>query len=222
MHRSIRPIVVVVAAVLSLPAMAATAVAHGDEAAGALTVTIGFGTEPAYASHPNSVQVLLRHGGDGVINARDLTAEVSFGDASTTVPLEPHFGPGWGTPGDYRAWFVPTEPGTYTFHVTGTADGEEIDIEMTSGPQTFSDVLPLRDAMFPPVDAPGTDVLAERIEQESARTAGALASAEEAAAAASDAAGAARSTAVIAIVIALVAAAAASVTLMRGRRGVTP
>jgi hypothetical protein len=38
---------------------------------------------------------------------------------NTMLSLEPYFGDDWGTPRDYRAFFVPTQPGTYTFHHKG-------------------------------------------------------------------------------------------------------
>jgi hypothetical protein len=90
---------------------------------------------------------------------------VSFGDASTDLRLEPAFG----EPGDYRADLVPSEPGAYTFHFTGTVQGEEVDFEMTSGPDTFSEVTSLTESAFPPITAPDSEELADRLQQESDR-----------------------------------------------------
>ena len=67
--------------------------------------------------------------------------DVTFGDETATYDLEPNFAVGvYGDPGDYRAWFVPSQPGPYTFHILGTVDGEDVDVEMTSGDDTFSEV----------------------------------------------------------------------------------
>lgn len=44
---------------------------------------------------------------------------------------------GSGTPGDYRGWLIPTRPGKYTFHFTGTIKGDPIDERITASPTTF-------------------------------------------------------------------------------------
>ena len=194
-----------------LPAGAAWA--HTEVGDGDLALVIGFGAEPAYAGQPNSVEVLVTHGGEPVTDLRpgDLQVEISYGDASTTMDLEPDVVVGSsGEPGGYRAWFVPTEPGSYTFRITGAVGGEEVDEEVTSGPATFSDVIDLAEASFPVTDAPSNEELATRIEQDAARMQDAIARAEDAASdaaaaaagdeAAEDAA-AARTTAMIALLV---------------------
>lgn len=181
------------------PALAHTEVGEGD-----LRMIVGFGTEPAYTGQPNSVEVLLTHGGRPVADLRpgDLQVEVRYGDASTTMDLEPNFASGvFGEPGDYRAWFVPSGPGEYTFHITGTVDGEEVDEEVTSGPNTFSEVIDVAEVTFPEVQAPSNEELATRIERESSRASDALAAADALVAAAEDDASSARTIALIAIVV---------------------
>lgn len=189
-------------AVLVLPA--GPALAHTDVGEGDLRMIVGFGTEPAYSGQPNSVEVLLTHGGRPVTDLRpgDLQVEVRYGDASATMDLEPNFAPGvFGEPGDYRAWFVPSEPGEYTFHITGTVDGEEVDEEVTSGPNTFSEVTDVTEVTFPEVEAPSNEELATRIERESSRASEALAEADALLAVAEDDASSARTIALIAIVV---------------------
>lgn len=200
MHRIARTAVAVAVATIVGLASATPAWAHGDEEHGALTLSIGFGTEPAYVGHPNSVQVLVTRDGEPVTDlGGDLEVEVSFGDATTTLPLEPPSGAGsQGVPGDYRAWFVPSEPGAYTFSLTGEIDGEQVDVSMTSGPDTFSEVIDPAEAAFPPAaPGPSTDDLAERIEREAARTVDALAAVEAAATSAEEAASTARTVGII-------------------------
>ena len=52
------------------------------------------------------------------------------------MPLEPFFEIGEiEIPGDYRAFFVPSQPGDYTFHITGTIDGTKVDESFTFGPE---------------------------------------------------------------------------------------
>ena len=197
---------------------APAALAHGEEHVGDLSVTIGFGTEPAYAGLPNSVQVLLEHDGGPVVDAEGLSVDVTFGDATTTYELEPDFVVGvFGEPGDYRAFFVPSEPGPYTFHVTGTVEGEDVDVEMTSGPDAFAEVASIDEAAFPPVEAPSAEELAGRLETEAERV---TASAAEATAAREDA-DAARTVAMIALVVGAIGVLAAIGALAAARRSRT-
>lgn len=86
-----------------------------------------------------------------------------------TLEMRPRFVVGvFGEPGDYRATFMPTRPGTYTFHFTGAIDGTEIEESFTSGPDTFNDVDDPAEISFP-VQDPSTAELSERIERDTAR-----------------------------------------------------
>lgn len=202
-------------ALSSLPASPARA--HGDEEHGELTLSIGFGDEPAYVDQPNSVQVLVSRGDEPLTDlGGPVEVEVSFGDASTVLPLEPNFEVGaWGTPGDFRAWFVPSEPGAYTFAIDGEIDGETVDATMTSGPSTFSEVIDAVEAAFPPAPSgPSADDLATRIEREAQRTADAV----EAAGSAQDAADAARALGVAGALLGAAGLVAGVVALLRTRR----
>ena len=204
MRHLARPSTVVLGAALLALLPAVSAWAHGDEEQGELTLSIGFGDEPAYVDQPNSVQMLVSRGDEPVTDlGGGLEVEVAFGDASTTLPLEAYFQVGeWGTPGDYRAWFVPSEPGPYTFSFAGEIDGEEVDLSMTSGPDTFSEVIDPAEAAFPPAaTGPSTDDLAERIEQEAERASGAVGAAEAAAASAEDAAASARTLGLVGVLL---------------------
>ena len=157
------------AAALALTLMllgAAPALAHEGRKLGDLEMEVGWGTEPAYSGEVNSVQILLVHDGKPVVDLGDtLDVEVTFGDQTQTFSLEPFFEEGeFGTPGDYRAWLIPTTPGQYSFHFTGTIDGEDVDETFTSGPKTFDDVQNPQSVEFP-VQQPSTGELAERIDR---------------------------------------------------------
>jgi len=200
MHAVPRGVVLAAVASAVMALAAAPALAHETEHVGDLEIVVGFGAEPAYVGQPNSVEVRLAHGGEPVTDLRpgDLRAEVTFGDATTEMDLEPNFRVGAsGEPGDYRAWFVPSQPGPYTFRIVGEVDGEEVDESFTSGPDTFSEAIDPVEAAFPAVDAPTSEELATRIERESARTADAI---EEATMAARDAADEASTATTFAIV----------------------
>jgi hypothetical protein len=212
--------------------LAPAALAHegrptGD---GDLVMEVGFGTEPAYAGQPNSVQLVLEHDGEPVADlGTTLDVVVSFGDQTMALELEPNFVVGeFGEPGDYRAWFIPTRPGQYTFHFGGTIEGEEIDEMFTSGPDTFSDVLDPASIEFP-VQDPTTGELAERIEREVPRLteaveqarADALAAANEIAAdaaAASDDAASARTFGMIGLVVGALGLIVGVVAIVLARR----
>jgi hypothetical protein len=182
---------------------AAPAAAHDTRPVGGIDVTVGFAEEPAYAGQPNGVQMLLDRGGEPVTDADGFEVTVTFNDqTSEAMTLEPAFEVGeFGTPGDYRASFVPSQPGTYLFRVTGNYRGEQIDEEFRSGPRTFGDVEDVAASAFPEVTAPSNDELATRIEQDAARTTDAVASANAAAAAAADDASAARTIGLVGVAL---------------------
>ena len=204
----------VLAAVAALTVVpAAPALAHVEETQGDLTIAVGFATEPAYAGQPNAIQLLVSRNEQPVTDLAhgDLTAEIEFGGQTTTVAADPEFEVGeWGTPGDYRAPFIPTQPGSYTFHVTGSVDGTDVDFTTKSGPKTFSDVLDPAEAMFPPVAAPSNADLATKISAETART-------DEAVSSAQDAADTARNVAIVATIVAIVALGLAIASRRRDR-----
>jgi hypothetical protein len=182
-------------------------------------MTVGFGTEPAYAGQPNSVALILVHDGAPVIDLGDtLDVEVSFGDQSQQFTLEPNFAVGaFGEPGDYRAWFIPTRAGQYTFRFTGTIQGEDVDQTFTSGPRTFSDVEDPKQIQFPVPD-PTNGELAERIDQEVPRLASATDEARAAAAAADDDASSAKTFAIIALAVGALGVALAAGALLFARK----
>jgi hypothetical protein len=205
---SIRRSIAALCAAAAVAVLATPALAHEEHSQGDLVMEAGFGIEPAYAGQPNSVQLVLIHDGEPVVDLGDtLAVEVTFGEDSIELPLEPNFVVGeFGEPGDYRAWFVPTRPGQYSFRFFGKVEGEEVDETFTSGPDTFSDVVSMSDAAFPTVD-PTNGELAERIDQEIPRITGQidelraeLAAGDEASAEAAAAAEDAESAATLALI----------------------
>jgi hypothetical protein len=201
---------------VSLIITAPPAFAHADRSVGPVDMAIGFGTEPAYAGQPNSAQVILSDNGKPVVDLGDsLKMQVSFGGEQTTLPLEPDFEIGeFGEPGDYRAWFIPSQAGAYTFHLSGSVHGTKIDLSVTSGPKTFADVTSPTEAMFPAVDTPSTQELSQRIEQDSGRLTAATAEAASAKSAADDA----KTVVVIGVIVGSIGVVVAVWTLLKGRR----
>ena len=190
--------------------------AHVPGTAGGFDYEIGFGTEPAYTGQPNSVELILEKGGHPVTDMTDqLKVTISYGGDSTELSFEPNFEAGGdGTPGDYRAWFVPSQSGRYTFHLEGTLDGTTFDKTVTSGPKTFSEVQDLASVAFPQVNAPTNEELATRIDQDAQRAQTVAASASSA----QDAADSAKSVALVGVILGalgLIAAIAALATRKR-------
>jgi hypothetical protein len=170
-----------VLAVLLVALLAAPASAHGEHKVANYTFVVGFGTEPGYAGVTNSVQMMISNNGKPVTDAKDLKVAVSTGDAEPReMALEPYFGEGWGEQGDYRAFFIPTAPGAYTFRVTGTLGGKKIDKSFTSGKDGFDEITDPAEAQYPVVEPNGSQ-LTTRLDRETARLNAALAAEREAA-----------------------------------------
>ena len=219
MGTKLRTIMLTGAAIGTVLLQATAASAHEDRSLGDLEMVVGWGTEPAYAGQPNSAQIILVHDGEPVTDLGDtLSVEVTFGDQSSEFSIEPFFEEGeFGTPGDYRAFFIPTRAGQYTFHYTGTIDGEDVDETFTSGPKTFDDVDDPKDAMFPEQD-PSTGELAERIDREVPRIETAIDDAVSSVQAASDDASSATTLAIVGIAVGALGLILAVAALLLGRR----
>jgi hypothetical protein len=206
-----------VAVAASLALVPTAAFAHAERSAGPFDYEIGFGTEPAYVEQPNSVELILNKNGKPVNDMTDqLKVSVSFGDQRTDLSFEPNFEAGGD--GDYRAWFVPSQPGKYTFHLTGKLDGTTFDETVTSGPDTFDEVQSIADASFPQVQAPTTDELATKIDQEATRSQAQTTSLQAEVASANDAASTAKNVAIVGVVLGAIGIIAAIAALATRKR----
>ncbi len=228
--RLLRVAFVLGAAMLLAALAAAPASAHAEKKAGKYVFVVGFGEEPAYAGAPNSLQVIISRDGKPATDLAGqldkLKAHLYYGGKvdpkaeMVELPLEPHFGDGWGTPGDYRSFFVPTQAGGYTVHLNGTLGAQKVNLAIPSGPETFGDVNDPAKAAFPAVKDPTTTQLAERIDREATRLNGTVAAATAAQRAAEDKADQARMLALGGLIIGAVGLIVAG--LAWGRRSATP
>jgi hypothetical protein len=141
---------------------------------------VGFGSEPTYAGFENFVQLFLTDpGGKPVLNiGNKLHVAVQTGSASKSFSLVPSFDPdsGLGTKGEFDAFFIPTTPGPYTFHFTGTLGGK-VDQSFTSGPQTFDTVHDPSSIQFP-TQVPTTLEVSQKVDREIPRLTAAIAAAQ--------------------------------------------
>lgn len=116
------------------------------------TFVVGFINEPAVADELNGVWLSVNKGTTPVEGVGDtLKVTVIFGDQSKELALTPAHGEA----GVYEAMFIPTAPGDYTFHFTGTIEGVAVDETFTSSPEGFDSVADRADYEFP-VDANGS------------------------------------------------------------------
>jgi hypothetical protein len=153
---------------------AAPTFAHGVVTVGPYTVAIGWAHEPTYVDAQNAVQVVIKDASGKPVqdlNADALKVVVSTGgQTSSPLVLNNMYDPdtGLGIPGDYEAPIMPTVPGDYTFHVTGSIHGTAIDQTMTSSDQTFNSAVGATDIQFP-TKLPATGDIVNLVNRISAR-----------------------------------------------------
>jgi hypothetical protein len=221
-RRLLAAMVAATLAALLVPLLASPASAHEAKTVGKYHFVVGFGDEPAYAGEKNSVQLILADATDKPVTdlGNTLKVEVTTGDAEALqLSMEPFFEVGeFGTPGDYRAFFIPTAPGSYSFHFTGTIKGQKIDQTFKSGPQTFSDIDDPAQVQYP-VKQPTGGQLATRADRETARINAALTAERDQA---KDDAASARTLAIIGLIVGALGLVAGIVALTRGRRSSAP
>jgi hypothetical protein len=187
---------------LLLQSLAPIASAHGHTSASGFNFVIGWANEPTLVGQPNAVALFV-YDADGKpitdIPAEAIKVVVSTaGQDSQSLSLAPAFDveEGFGTPGEYSTDLIPTAPGDYTFHFTGTIHDKAIDVSMTSGDETFDAAVSAGDLEFPVKQPTLTEVgtRLDRIDgrldalQSAAPAPGAIADAQAGATAASSAA----------------------------------
>lgn len=211
------------AAVAAVPALfiaatAGPASAHVPKTVGPYHLLIGLGNEPAYAGAQNSVFLLLTSAKTGAPIVDEglgdtLRVEVGFGTQKKLLPLVSSFDPdsGQGTRGVYNAYFIPTVPGDYTFHLFGAIRGQKVNITVESSPTTFDSAHDLAAIEFPQ-QAPSNLQLTQRLNAESARLAAAVQAASTKAAPDSTA----RAVGIAALVVGAAGLGAGGIALARG------
>ena len=100
-------------------------------------------------------------------------------------------------PGRLPGFFIPTAPGSYSFHLTGTIKGQKIDQTFKSGPESFSDIEDPAQVQYP-VKQPTGAQLATRADRDTARIDAALAAERDQA---RDDASSARTLAIVGLIV---------------------
>lgn len=154
-HHRLRFCAVLVSSAVAALLFVPTVMAHVQEHVGPYALEIGWKIEPAYVGQPNAVQVTVHDAQDQPVTdlgADDIKVVVSTADQqSQPFSFEPGWDPadGEGPLGEYDAALVPTAPGDYSFHITGTIKGQAVDITLASSETTFDPVIGTSDAEFP-------------------------------------------------------------------------
>src|SRR5260221_12131351 len=96
---------------------AAPAMAHEQRDVHGYSFDVGFIDEPVFVGDKSGLELTVRQADKGVTGLETaLKAEVIYGTSHRDLSLEPAAG----SDGSYRAPFIPTAAGKYTFHITGT------------------------------------------------------------------------------------------------------
>jgi hypothetical protein len=130
--------------------------------AGKYTFVVGFLVEPAYVEDANGVSLTVsdlqsNQPVKGV--EKTLKVEVSAGGATKTMDLKTVFG----RDGAYKADFIPTKAGGYSFRFFGNIDGTEVNEKFESGPGRFDDVQAKSAVQFP-ASVPSNGELAQQVQ----------------------------------------------------------
>jgi hypothetical protein len=171
-----RLVLIAIAALGGLLIAPAVVLGHTVQHAGSYALEIGWSHEPTYVGDPNGVQVTITDSAEkpvtdlgpddlhvvvttASIPSPDLTFEPAFDLVEMTGPM-----------GEYDAAIVPTAPGDYTFHITGTIHGQKVEITVTSGDETFDAVKETSNLQFP-TKLPSVAEIATRLDRIDARVA---------------------------------------------------
>jgi hypothetical protein len=162
-------------AVLTLLTLSAgTVTAHVIEHPGSYTLALGWQREPAYVGFENAIQVIVTDAAGKPVadlGPDDLSVVVSIaGQQSAPLSFANGFDEdtGLGKAGEYDASILPTSPGDYTFHLTGTIHGTAVDVAESSSEQTFDSVVGTTDVEFP-AKLPTMDEVSTRLDRIDAR-----------------------------------------------------
>jgi hypothetical protein len=152
-------------------ALMAPVFAHEQRQVGGFQLTVGWQHEPTYAGVENAVQIFIKDSKGKPVNdlgdPPSLKVQVITGSqTSDPLDLKASFDPdsGEGTPGEFDATLIPTAPGDYTFHLTGSINGQNIDEKFTSSDKTFDPVKDPNEVEFP-AKTPSPGQMAQSIDR---------------------------------------------------------
>ncbi|MFI5262384.1 MAG: hypothetical protein ACHQZR_07515 [Candidatus Limnocylindrales bacterium] len=141
---------VVLAGVASAFLVLATVVpvfAHQQVDFGPYHLEIGFIDEPVYVGNKSGLEFDVFKGTDPVAGLeKTLKAQVIYQGQSRDLDIQPETDD---SNNFYRAYFIPTAAGPYTFHIYGAIEGTAFDQSYTSSPTGFDEVQDAAPGQFP-------------------------------------------------------------------------
>ena len=158
-HRA-RRIAAALSAIPLLLLVAVPVLAHEERTVAGYDVEVGFIDEPVYVGDRTGLEFIV-HKDDQPVSGLESTVKAEVIKDGPTRPLT--LDALEDDPGVYHAVFIPTVAGPYTFHLTGTIEGNAIDEQFTSSPTGFDEVQEAAAGQFP-VQFPSTAQLAADVQ----------------------------------------------------------
>lgn len=113
---------------------------------GEITLEVGYITEPPVQNDTNGLWLRVSAGETPIEGLESsLGAEVTFAGETRELPLAPASG----EPGIYTSVFIPTQPGDYSFRISGTIDDQPVDETFQADPGGVPLVASRLDYEFP-------------------------------------------------------------------------
>ena len=139
--------VAVLTAALLLTVGFRSASAHERRQVGGYVLVVGFENEPTFVEELNGASITIFSTDGKAVDGADKTlkVEVTTGGTSRTFDLESD----GGKAGAYKAEFIPTKTGSYTFRFFGSIGVQQVNERFESGPGRFDEVSPKSDLQFP-------------------------------------------------------------------------
>jgi hypothetical protein len=123
------------------------ALAHQQVDFGPYHLEIGFIDEPVYVGDKSGLEFDVFKGTDPVEGLeKTLKAQVVYQGQTRDLDIQPETDD---SNNFYRAYFIPTAAGPYTFHIYGTIEGMAFDNSYTSSPTGFDEVQDAAPGEFP-------------------------------------------------------------------------
>ncbi len=123
------------------------AFAHQQVDFGPYHLEIGFIDEPVYVGDKSGLEFDVFKGAADVPGLeKTLKAQVIYQGQTRDLELQPETSD---TNNFYRAYFIPTAAGPYTFHIYGTIESMAFDQSYTSSPTGFDEVQDAAPGEFP-------------------------------------------------------------------------
>jgi hypothetical protein len=136
-----------VAAVALTLAANAPVSAHQAVDFGGYHLEVGFINEPVYVGDKSGLEFDVFKGATPVAGLdKTLKAQAIYQGQTRALQIQPETSD---TNNFYRAYFIPTAAGPYTFHIYGTIEGTPFDRSYTSAPTTFDEVQDAQPGEFP-------------------------------------------------------------------------